>query len=294
MANKLNTLFVLLLVFSLSLPSNSSSVRNKILKNALFSAERSSAGQKREEPGFPKNPSFMVVGYNFLIGNPKMTPSSGKLLDPGFATDIFELTYNKNQVSGDKLTSYPDGFALQSTQVCQANFSAQTIRTKTELQSSIEASLGVEGEYLGFSASLNVDYKQMCKSMSEYDKMYMMNEAECSIYKTHVKQYDPPKLSVDFMNGLKEIDGLSWNSRKKEFRKFIDSFGTHYIKETLMGSRYTYILETSNSKYNSMVEKGFNMSAEASYSAIVSLSVKATLNKASSNYGEFEKNMSNK
>ena len=43
MANRLNTLLVLLLVCSLSFPSNSISVRNKNLKNASLLAETSSA-----------------------------------------------------------------------------------------------------------------------------------------------------------------------------------------------------------------------------------------------------------
>ena len=296
MSTKANSLLILVLVFSLALYTNSTSLRNKNLKGATLDSpvEPLNLLQTTGDLSYLKNPTFLAVGYNLFLGNPKMTPSSGKLVDPGFASDIFKLTYGQNQVTGDKSFAYPDGFALQLTQICQANFSSQTIRTKTDIQKSMAASLGVSGSYGVYAGSLNVDYNEMSKSISENDKMYIMNEAECSIYKTHVKQYGPPELADDFLNGLKTIDGKTWESGNKEYRAFIESFGTHYIKDALMGSRYTYILETSNSKYTQMLDKGVNIAAEASYSAVASLSVSSSLKTSSASHDEFEKNMSNK
>jgi hypothetical protein len=271
-------------------------LKAKSLKAMLSKRNSLNNVQNDTKLSYLKNPSFIPVGYNILTGNPKMTPSSGKLIDPGYASDIFKLTYSESQQTGDRLLTYPDGFGLQITQICQANFSSQTLRTKTDLQRSIASSLGVSGSYGAYAGSLNVDFNEMSKSMSENDKMLILNEAECSIYRTHVKQYSPPPLSDNFINALKTIDGKTWENSNKEYRAFIDSFGTHYLKDTLMGSRYTYILETSNTKFSQMVDKGMNIASNARYSAFLSLSVNVNTKTslATNNYEEFEKNISNK
>lgn len=74
------------------------------------------------------NPTFWTVGYNILKGNPKIIPSNGKLIDPGFASDVFNLNF-QGKKTGDGLFEYSSGFSLQTTEICQTNFSSQTITT---------------------------------------------------------------------------------------------------------------------------------------------------------------------
>ena len=272
--------------------------QNKIIGEKDKKEEKAKKEEKEEEPktDYLRNPTFLTAGYNILLGNPQITPKSGSLMDPGFASEIFKTTYEQKQVTGDFTFYVPDGYSLKVTQICQANFSSQTVRTRTDLSKTLQASLGVSGSYGAYSGSLNTEYRDMSKSMDESDKMFIVNQAECSIYRTHVNQYSPPPFSDEFISGLKSINGKTWESDSEAYRTFFDSFGTHYIKNTLMGSRYTYTLETTNSKFNSLVEKGFNIAAQAEYSAMFSLSAKASseVKGDKSKNEEFEKNMTNK
>jgi hypothetical protein len=247
--------------------------------------------------GGPKkidNSSWIGVGYNVVYGNPIVAPQSGKLVDAGFTTSIFTQSFANSNKTPDETYIFPDGWEVQAAKVCKTNFSSQTIKTVTKLRESLNSSLGLNGGFRTYSFSANSEFNQMSSSMNSEDKLYIQNTATCSVYRAVVNRYDPPEFSKNFLAGLESIKGLPFELNKELYYKFITTFGTHYIYDVMMGSRYTYILETTNNSYNTMKSSGVNISAQAKYSAMASIDVKASYKKHTKASSQFDSAITNK
>ena len=80
--------------------------------------------------------------------------------------------------------------------------------------------------------------------------------------------YDPPELSKDFTNA---IDKLPENYDKERYMKFIENFGTHYIKQADMGALYGQQSQVSSESWGKMTDEEISISASAGYSGTFEL-----------------------
>ena len=87
----------------------------------------------------------------------------------------------------------------------------------------------------------------------------------CCAYSAAVQFYDPPELSKDFTNA---IDELPENYDKEQYMEFIESFGTHYIKQADMGALYGQQSQVSSKSWGRMTDEEISISASAGYSGI--------------------------
>jgi hypothetical protein len=261
-----------------------------------FYASLTAKLKKMKEGGLKKidNSSWIGVGYNIVYGNPVIAPQDGKLVDAGFTTSIFTQSFSKNNKTPDETYTFPDGWDVQPAKVCKTNFSSQTIKTVAKLKDSMNASLGAEGGFGPYSFSANAEYNQMSSSMNSEDKIYISNTATCSVYRAVIDQYNPPQFSKNFLSGLETLKDKPFAQNEKIYYDFIKTFGTHYIYDVMMGSRYTYVVETTNTSLNTMKTSGVNISAQAKYSAMGSIDVKASYKKDSESSNSFDSAVTNK
>ena len=80
--------------------------------------------------------------------------------------------------------------------------------------------------------------------------------------------YDPPELSKDFTNA---IDKLPENYDKERYMKFIENFGTHYIKQADMGALYGQQSQVSSESWGKMTDEEISISVSAGYSGTFQL-----------------------
>ena len=158
----------------------------------------------------------------------------------------------------------------------------------------MSVSLGLDVSYGPFSFTANTEYNQMTSSMNTSDKIYISNTATCSVYRAVINNYNPPELSNNFISGLLTLKDKPFKQNEDIYYDFLKNFGTHYIYESIMGSRYNYVLETTNTDYSRMTTSGLKISAEAKYSAIVSVSVKGSYSRDQEKNDTFESKITNK
>lgn len=135
----------------------------------------------------------------------------------------------------------------------------------------------------------------MVDEMNTKDKLYISNTASCSIYRTVFDKYDPPVFTSNFEKGLTTLKGLTYTKDTKSvFVEFMNTFGTHFLYDVLMGSRYTYVEETTKNSYDSLAFSGMNVRAEAKYNAMVSIDVKASYVSDKQSISKYEYGITNK
>ena len=108
----------------------------------------------------------------------------------------------------------------------------------------------------------------MERSSRNGSNFFTHSEVSCCAYSAAVQFYDPPELSKDFTNA---IDELPENYDKERYMEFIESFGTHYIKQADMGALYGQQSQVSSESWGRMTDEEISISASAGYSGIFEL-----------------------
>lgn len=272
---------------------------------------------KESAPKRIENSSWIALGYNTAYGNPILSPENGKLIDAGLTTAIFKQSFERKNETPDGLYIYPDGYEIMPAQVCKTNFSSQVLQTASSMKSSMSLSLGAEAGYGAFSFSANTEFNRMSEAMNSEDKLYISNQATCSTYRAVLNKFNPPALSENFIQGLQTLSKKAFdepstnnnnnnndkdkdknindnNNHKSLFMNFIDTFGTHFLYDIMMGSRYTLVEETTKKSMNEMKAQGLNISAEAKASAMASIAVKSSLKINQNSSNKYENSITNK
>jgi hypothetical protein len=239
------------------------------------------------------NSSWIGVGYNLAYANPIIAPQNGKLIDSGFTSSIFSQYFVKRNKTPDDIYVFPDGWEVHPSKVCKTDFTSQTIKKVASLRESMSSTLGVTS-LAAYSFLANKEFNKMTSLMNSEDKIYIQNTASCSVYKARVNRYDPPEFNKNFLAGLESLKGLPFELNKEIYYKFITTFGTHYIYDVIMGSRYSYILETTKASYNSLKSNRVKISSQAKYSAMASLNVRNSYKNDTKTSSQFESIISKK
>jgi hypothetical protein len=222
-----------------------------------------------KQPVKIENSEWIGIGYNVFSGNPLVAPKGSRIIDPGFTAAIFSQSYSKHNTTPDQRYLFPDGFEVQAAKICKTDFSSQVLDSSDSLRSSASSSLDVGGSDFLFFAffTANSDFNDMSSSVQS-DKTYISSEASCSVYRVQLNKYDLPNLSDNFKKGFKSLAGKTYSNNKIDYHKFIDTFGTHYLNDITMGSRYTHISEVSKSYVSQASSSGSSITTAASVFAI--------------------------
>jgi hypothetical protein len=242
-----------------------------------------------------ENSAWIGVGYNIAYGNPMIAPADGKLVDAGFTSPIFKQTFDKGNKTPDETYSFPDGYSVQPSKVCKTNFSSKVIKNLAKLKKSLNSSLQSDVTLFGDLAfSANTEFISIYNAIKKDEKVYIHNTATCALYRAVVDRYDPPQFTDNFLRALETLKGKIFTEEPSPFYEFINTFGTHYMYEIMMGSRYTYVSETNIKAYDELKKANVNIPAQAKYSAMLSLEVKKAVEADTKATNEFSKAVTDK
>ena len=211
------------------------------------------------------NIGYVLDGYDIYYGNPARTGVSGSIPDPGFRHQpIFASSYEKKGVTPDGRFLIPDGMnVISCAGDCAMQFTSKSMSGLESYTSSLDVKASVEGSGWGARFSASADYKHVDSSTKSSKSLFTHSEISCCAYTASVLDYDPPAFSQNFLNGAKS---LSTKYSKTEYRRFIDTFGTHYVRMANMGATYGQQSEISSSSWKQMEDMDVNIKASAGYS----------------------------
>ena len=179
-----------------------------------------------------RNIGYLFKGYNILTGN----PLSPKNFDPGFQAMIFEATYEEDRYTADRRYKIPDNVDVTSKQSCNSKYSSETVMTLSEYQKSLRAKVSVSGsaaiKIVDAAFSASIEYNRVKKTVESNTMSIIKSEAFCTVYEALMNTGTPPKLSGNFIASLKRVAGT------KDYGRFLDAFGTHFVLSMNMGARF--------------------------------------------------------
>ncbi len=177
------------------------------------------------------NIGYLMKGYNLLLGNP-MDPER---LDPGFASKIFETTYEDNKKTSDRKWTTPDNVEIIAKPVCSSSYTSETLSTQSDYQKSLQAKVGVSGSgsygLVEASFSASTEYSKSSSLFKSNSKTIIKTEATCVVYEGRNQNAIPPKFTDNFVESMKQT------LESKDYSFFLDDFGTHFISRIEMGAR---------------------------------------------------------
>jgi len=182
----------------------------------------------------------------------KSTPYS-KNGDKGSLAPIFDPIYTDE----DGIVVLQD-FIVKAREelICEKAFLTNTITSysdyRKEKGSSMDFSAGGSVSASGYGVEAKVGYEYgETKEDKEVLEMFGTNQGEivmttlsCSVYIVEIGEYIKPVFTENFINGMRSLanGAVSSNSQTKRhnFLRFIENFGTHYQKQTRLGAKMIY------------------------------------------------------
>ena len=107
-----------------------------------------------------------------------------------------------------------------------------------------------------------------------------MTEALCITHKVDISDTSKKTFTEPFIDTVVALNEAILNGsaqrQLQEFKRFVNEFGTHYVKHANMGAFYGMQSEISHDNWYKMVNNGFDIGLYASYGAKALLSVLPT------------------
>ena len=232
-------------------------------KEAESDPQGCGSGTKKTFPDI----DYALFGYNILKGYPMAVGH-----DPGLTRPIFKADYRGKRHSADCKYKIPRGLTVVPDVSCVTSFTSDVIRDKYQLTKSLDASAEVSGGGWGAEFSASVQYKTKSNSVQSKESVFINSVAKCDYYLSVMDDVQPPPLDESFIMKVKTLKTVN------DVFKLFEYYGTHYLKTTTFGARLIFESKMKKSDYNSMKSKNVNVALSGSYSGIVRVSGKASLN----------------
>ncbi|XP_068755958.1 uncharacterized protein [Montipora capricornis] len=199
---------------------------------------------------------FLGVGYNILKGNPD---GGGKLslggVDPGLLSTrkIFELTWDTNKTSNDRLYRVPDQVVFVHRSSCVKTTTNEVFSGaksyQDKLKVDVEASAGYNAVLGSVAFSLSTSYEKMKKETTNNHKVFFEKKKVCNNgtarYQLDLARAEKYSVTKDFAAA---VCSLPEEYDKGAYRKFIDNWGTHIVLKVVLGTKKTERRESSYTK----------------------------------------------
>jgi hypothetical protein len=260
----INCLVLLVLILQISSlqninkPSNFHSRENKPFdsnflelhnqQDKVDGLQQNSNKSTEDEPKPMENNGYLFYGYNLYLGNPHTTEGS---IDPGFTNPIFETTYTENILTGDLRFKIPDGSIFGKNVGCDMNFTQEGIKDGSSYMDALEAEVSASGGIGVYSFSGSAEMKLVVEKTKSSDQMFVETKAECRVFSGHLDYYRPPRLHPTFVKAIDTIDEKEFKDAKEDYFNFINYFGTHFVRNIDMGSRFGYLEKVKTSDFQS-------------------------------------------
>ncbi|CAB9518071.1 MAC Perforin domain containing protein [Seminavis robusta] len=262
---------------TLALPTNASLVSGSLYLRGQTDGGSTTARKLQEtvveevaaEPAVVNNIGYVFKGYDLVMGNPLETTGLVKV-DQGFRQSIFKQT---NYVeTPDKQFMTPQGVNVVECEGCNLAFSSTEVRSTSEYKSTLEAKAKVSGSS-SFGAikgefSASAGYKEAKERFGSNHETSTTSEVSCCVYQAELESFKLPPYSSNFVTAVNKLVAVFNNNLNLVpwIRKFVDEFGTHFVKKVTMGSIYGEQTFISSSDMKSMLSQGINIELAASAS----------------------------
>ena len=117
----------------------------------------------------------------------------------------------------------------------------------------------------GGSFGASTDYHHIEDSTEEGQNFFTQAEASCCVYIGEVFEYVYPPFHRNFLGGLST---LTDEYDEAVYRRFIKTFGTHYVTHANMGSMYGQQSEITYENWSKMISDGLDIGAYAKFGAL--------------------------
>ena len=223
------------------------------------------------------NVDYLSSGYNVYYGNPRSTQSGS---DPGFKQKIFDFDYNEQLTTDDLRYLVPDGTSFKKDDGCKLDFSSEIISGTSSYYKSLneEASSQTYEKDDRFQSAFSAspDYQRIDKGSSQFKNKYLQSKAECSVYAGNVMAYTLPKFDVNFENAVLSLQE-DYETNEDKYLTFIEFFGTHYVLDVKMGSKFGFISEFSEEGWWGLTSTNSKIEQAASSSSLKQSGSNSTL-----------------
>lgn len=231
------------------------------------------AGEVFDDKTIMNNLGVTLKGYDVYRGNPMVRGQT----DPGFKSAIFAADYKTaSRWTSDGRYRQPIGIDILSISNCHSSYTSDVRHGERGYYDSLSAKVAVSGAGWGAKFKASTSYQKATETLSKSRSIVTQSEATCAIYQSRVLAGTPPPFSVNFRVMLSQLP-LDYDSNREAYERFIDEFGTHYLKSANMGSTWGESSILTESSVSKLQSEGVNVKAAAKYSAM-SYSMGASLN----------------
>ena len=230
-----------------------------ILKLNCKSASMDPCQGKSIKKLFP-NIDYAMYGFNILYAYPLATGHN-----PGLTHPIFEPDYSGSKHTADCKYKIPHGYHLVQDVACVVSFTSEIVKDASQFSESMSVFAEVSGKAWGVSFAASSEYKKISSVMSATESVFIFSKASCNYYFAKLNEQNPPALTNDFMNYVKDIRNVN------DTHKLFDYYGTHFTTYTLFGARFIYEYKMSQKSFQEESRDELSISAKASYSGAFSL-----------------------
>lgn len=185
--------------------------------------------------------------------------------------------YTLNRSAGDCRYNVPKGLLVIPDVSCVTSFASTVIQNTFELHKSLSASVSASGDFGAFSFLASLSYKQTSSEVSSAEKVYITSTAKCSYYFSKIDLTSPPPLHAGFYRWAKALEK---NSSKANLLKFVKYYGTHFPTGVVFGARFVNVYSMTSKSYKTASSRDISVSAQASYSGLISVSGGFNLDKS--------------
>jgi len=210
-----------------------------------------------------------LVGYNPIIGNSLIKGNS----DPGLRGPIFTPTYKMDD-GRYNLNSF---IHAEEALNCQVNGQTDVVKSYEDYRKKKSGSYSFteHGENMFdmnlpfFSWLINFDYSESkiksteetresereMKFFRDANGEIYINQAKCETHRIVIDNFEPPIFSAQFLSGMRRLHKAAANPTSNKSKRFISTFGTHYMAESWLGASFTSETRFSSASRNSADQK---------------------------------------
>ena len=147
---------------------------------------------------------------------------------------------------------------------CLVSFTSKTAEDSIQLSESMSGFTEVTSKAWGVSFSANSEYKKLSSYMADTKSIFIFSKASCNYYFAKLNEQNPPALTNDFINYVKNIESVN------DTHRLFDYYGTHFTTYTLFGARFIYEYKMSQKSFQEESTEELSISAKASYAGVFS------------------------
>ena len=214
------------------------------------------------------NIDYAFAGYDIVKGYPL---SKGR--DPGFTSAIFKADYINGRANGDCRYSLPKGINAVPDVSCDVSFKSDIVKTKAEFHKYLAASANFQEGGWGFEFSASASYQKSTSDLSSREYVYIISKALCTSYFSRIEVSAPPPFDEGFLALARPLGNAQAASTEVAtmVKKFVETYGTHFLDEVTFGSSYTQEHRTETSTFGTLSNEKFGVAVQASYSGLSSV-----------------------